>query len=198
MLIACANVVYVCAHDINTLEHRVPSIIVVGVAILLNTSFLEVLLIAAKSDQASFVQADLALASAQNTSRSHSGLQASSLAQLLEAGNFRVRDTFQALTDRSKGTAAVAHSASGLTVGQSLSALNTHNVKCAEDLDNSLPGSLEDGTTSAYSSGSSSSCSSISSPHASNDCAPNAHVEHTHVVDSRSKVRLMLDHHDCH
>lgn len=142
------------------------------------------------------MQADLALASAQNTSRSHSGLQASTLAQLLEAGNFSVRDTFQALTDRSKGTAALAHS--GLTVGQSLSPFNIYSVKCAEDLDNGLPGSLEDSRSSSYSSGSSSSCSSRSSPHASDNRAPGAHFEHTQAAETRSKVRLMLDHHECH
>lgn len=140
------------------------------------------------------MQADLALASAQNTSRSHSGLQASNLAQFLEAGNFSVRDTFQALTDRSKGTAAVAHSASGQ---QPLSALNMHTVKCAEDMDNGLPGSPE-GSSSAYSSRSCSSCSSRSSPHASNDRAPDAQAEHTQAAESSFKVRLMLDHHDSH
>ena len=151
-----------------------------------------------KSNQAFFVQADLALASAQNTSRSHSGLHASILAQFLEAGNFSVRDTFQALTDRSKGTAALAHSASGLTVGQPLSASKTQGVECAEDLEISLPGTPEDSRSSAISSGSSSSCSSRSSPHASDDRAPDAQAEHTQAAESRSEVRPMLDHHDSH
>ena len=144
------------------------------------------------------LQADLALASAQNTSRSHSGLQASSLAQFLEAGKFSVRDTFQALTNRSKGTAASTRPASGLAAGQPMSALERQSVNGADDVGNALPSSSEDSRSSAYSSQSDRSCSSGSSPRASDDSRPDAKTEHAQAPESRPEVRLTLDHHGCH
>ena len=136
------------------------------------------------------LQADLALASAQNTSRSHSGLKPSSLAQFLEACNFSVRDTFQALTNRSKGTAASARSASGLTAAQPLSALERQSDDWADDVGHALPSSSEDIRSSAYSSHSGSSCSSRSSPHVSDQSAPDAQAEHAQAAESRPQVRL--------
>ena len=152
-----------------------------------------------KSDRVSdCLQADLALASAQNTSRSHSGLQPSSLAQFLEAGNFSVSDAFQALTNRSKGAAASARSASGLPAGQLMSALERQSVGGADEVGNALPSSSEDSRSSAYSSQSGSSCSNGSSPRASNDSRPDAQAELARAAESRPEVRLTLDHSGCH
>ena len=136
------------------------------------------------------LQADLALASAQNTSRSHSGLQASSLSQFLEAGNFSVRETFEALTNRSKGTAASARSASGLAAGQPMSALERQSFEGADEVGES---SSEDSRSSTCSSQSDRSCSSGSSPHASEDSRPDVQAEHAKPAESRLEVRFTLD-----
>ena len=138
------------------------------------------------------LQADLALASAQNTSRSHGGLQTSSLAQFLEAGNFSVRDTFQALTNRSKGTAASARSAFELAAGQPMSALERQRIVGADEEGNALSSSSEDSRSSAYSSQSDRSCSSGSSPGASDGSRPFFQAEHAQAAESRPEVWIAM------
>ena len=122
------------------------------------------------------------MASAQNTSRSHRGQQAT---HSLDTPSFSLRDAFQSLTDRSKGTAVSARWAP--------SSARRPDIMCADDVGHALPSSPEDSQSSSCSSGQSgSSCSSRSISHSSDEDGLEASAEHAQGGASRSEVMLAL------
>lgn len=133
------------------------------------------------------LQADLALASAQNTSRSHRGQQTT---HSLDTQGFSLRDAFQSLTDRSKGTAVSARSACWQP---SFASARRPDIECADDMGHAPPSSPEDSRSSSYStSHSGSSCSGRSNSSSSDDDGSEASAEHAQGAASGSEVMLAL------
>lgn len=108
----------------------------------------------------------------------------------MDTTQFSLRDAFQSLTDRSRGTAVSARTASW----QPLSASARHlDVEGADGVSHASPSSPEDSMSSTYStSESGSSCSSRSGSPTPDEDGPEFQPELAQQAESSSEVRPTL------